>query len=108
VERTRILAYLIPVDSDDAQTVYERLRRELREYSTELHRKTHLILLTKSDLIPPGDPMPRVSAPEARATLVLSSAARSGLDDLKNSLWDLVTEARAADLVPEDEGIGDG
>jgi hypothetical protein len=27
---------------------------------------------------------------------------------LKNSLWDLVTEARAADLVPEDEGIGDG
>ena len=52
--------------------------------------------------------MPRVPAPEARATLVLSSAARTGLDDLKNTLWDLVTEARAADLVPEDEGIGDG
>ena len=33
---------------------------------------------------------------------------RTGLDDLKNTLWDLVTEARAADLVPEDEGIGDG
>jgi GTP-binding protein len=89
--------------------VYERLRRELREYSTELHRKPHLILLTKSDLIPPGDPIPQVSAPEAKATLLLSSAARSGLDGLKTALWDLVTEARAADLVPGDpEGIGDG
>ena len=109
VERTRILAYLIPVDSEDAQAVYERLRRELFEYSSELHRKPHLILLTKSDLIPPGDPIPAVAAPEAAAVLVLSSAARTGLDGLKTTLWDLVIEARAADLVPGDlEGIGDG
>ncbi len=104
IERTRVLAYLIPLDSEDVQAVYRRLRRELREYSALLHDKPHLIVLTKSDLIPPGDPIPVVEAPEARGTMVLSSAARLGLEPFTSKLWDLVTEARAADLVVHEFG----
>jgi GTP-binding protein len=104
IERTRVLAYLIPLDSDDVQSVYQRLRRELREYSALLYEKPHIIVLSKSDLIPPGDPMPAVEAPEARATMVLSSAARLGLESFNSKLWDLVTEARAADLVVNEFG----
>src|SRR5919109_3511894 len=33
VERTRVLAYLIPLDSPDPQAVYARLRHEVRQYS---------------------------------------------------------------------------
>jgi GTP-binding protein len=104
IERTRVLACLIPLDSEDVQAVYRRLRRELREYSALLHDKPHLIVLTKSDLIPPGDPIPVVEAKEARGTMVLSSAARLGLEPFTSKLWDLVTEARAADLVVHEFG----
>ncbi len=104
IERTRVLAYLIPLDSEDVQAGYARLRRELREYSALLHDKPHLIVLTKSDLIPPGDPIPVVEAPEARGTIVLSSAARRGLEPFNSKLWALVTEARAADLVVHEFG----
>jgi len=107
IERTRVLAYLIPLDSADLQAVYERLRRELREYSTLLHEKPHVIVLTKSDLIPPGDAIPPVEAADARATMVLSSAARLGLEPFSAKLWDIVTEARAADLVVNEFGDGD-
>jgi GTP-binding protein len=109
IERTRVLAYLIPLDSPDVGAVYQRLRRELREYSAPLHDKPHLIVLTKRDLIPPGDPLPALSAPEARRIIAVSSAARAGLEDLNSLLWDLVTEARARDRELEeadDDGGG--
>ena len=71
VERTRVLAYLIPLDSDDPQAVYGRLRHEIEQYSEALAAKPHVVLLTKRDLLPPGDagpghrmrPMPREFSP---------------------------------------------
>jgi GTPase len=104
IERTRVLAYLIPLDSDDVQAVYDGLRRELREYSALLYEKPHIVVLSKSDLIPPGDPVPAVESTASRDTIVLSSAARLGLEPLNAKLWDLVTEARAADLVVNEFG----
>src|SRR4029079_14083054 len=40
VERTRVLAFLIPLDADDPQVTYDRLREEVRQYSEELTHKT--------------------------------------------------------------------
>lgn len=95
VERTRVLAYLIPVDSPDPQAVYRRLREEIRCYSGALHEKPHVIVLSKRDLVPADALLPAVSAPPARATVALSSAARTGLDEFTAKLWTLVDEARA-------------
>ena len=39
VERTRVLAYLLPLDAEDPQAVYEQLRREVATYSEELARE---------------------------------------------------------------------
>src|ERR687895_510891 len=36
VERTRVLAFLIPLDSEDPQGAYDRLRHEVRQYSEPL------------------------------------------------------------------------
>ena len=107
VERTRVLAYLIPLDDPDPQATYDRLRRELREYSEELFAKPHLVVLSKRDLIPADDPLPVLRAPEARAQVALSSASRSGLDAFNATAWDLVTEARAS-APPGEEDLGDG
>ena len=103
IERTRVLAYLVPLDAADPQATYEQLRRELKEYSTELYEKPHVVVLSKSDLAPKGDPLPELRAPEARAILSLSSAAREGLDRFNATLWELVTAARAESAAADAE-----
>ncbi len=94
VERTRVLAFLIPLDRAEPQAVYDRLRREVRAYSEALYRKPHLVLLSKRDLLAEGDPLPRIEAPEAREVLAFSSVARQGIDELKEALWRAVEAAR--------------
>jgi len=97
IERTRVLAFLVPLDSDDPSAVYQRLRAELQAYSPELFAKPHLVILTKRDLYPADHPLPSVAAPDARATLAISAAAGTGLDECKETLWELVQSERAAE-----------
>ncbi|HZA97666.1 MAG TPA: GTPase ObgE [Gemmatimonadales bacterium] len=97
VERTRLLAFLVPLDSPNPQDTYERLRQEVRQYSSELAEKNHMVILTKRDLLPASDPLPELNAPEAAGVRAISSVAGSGVDELKECLWKLVEEAKAAD-----------
>jgi GTP-binding protein len=91
IERTRTLAYLIPVDVEDPQAEYELLRRELAEYSDELADKPHCIVLSKSDLLDP-DAVPKVDAPESTDTYLVSGVTRSGLQGLAEALWGIVRQ----------------
>src|ERR1041384_1650160 len=79
VERTRVLAFLVPVDSADPQAVYWRLRHEVREYGGGLERKPHVVVLSKRDLLPAADPAPRVGEEIDRKSTRLNSSARTGL-----------------------------
>jgi GTP-binding protein len=97
VERTRVLAFLIPRDAEDPQATYNRLRTEVRQYSPALAEKQHLVLLTKHDLQPPGSPLPQVAAPAATGILSVSSASGEGIEELKEYLWRLVGQAKAAE-----------
>jgi GTP-binding protein len=97
VERTRVLAYLVPVDSPDPQATLETLRNELLAYSPALHEKPHLIVLSKRDLLPADAELPSLRAPDARAILPVSSAARTGLEPFKAELWAMVQTARQAE-----------
>ena len=51
IERTRLLALLIPVDALDWQAEYDQLRTEIGSYSTELLNKPHCVVFTKMDLL---------------------------------------------------------
>jgi GTP-binding protein len=103
VERTRVLAFLVPIDSLDPAAVYRQLRNEVRSYSEPLFEKPHVVVLSKRDLIPESDALPTIRAPDARAVLAVSSAAQIGLEPFTERLWDLVTEARRAEPVVVDE-----
>src|SRR6266481_5657005 len=94
VERTRVLAFLVPLDDPDPQAAYERLRQEVRLYSEALTETPHVLLLTKRDLLAPGDPLPPVQAPDAAGVLAVSSVAGSGLEELKEFLWKFVQQAK--------------
>ena len=103
VERTRVLAFLVPLDAPDPQPVYDQLRREVGLYSETLQATPHVVLLTKRDLLPAGAPVPALIAPGAADVLAVSSVAGTGLDDLKELLWRLVQAARAAESPAVDE-----
>jgi GTPase len=102
VERTRILAFLIPLDSEDPQATYDGLRSEVRQYSSALADKEHVVILTKWDLLPADHPLPELRAPEALGVRAISSAAGSGLEELKEYLWKLIEQSKANQ--PADSG----
>ncbi len=95
VERTRVLAFLIPLESESLQAVYQQLRHEIHSYSEELFAKPHVVLLTKRDLLAHSASLPPLHAPEATAVLAISSAAGTGLEDVKEFLWRFVEQAKA-------------
>jgi GTPase len=104
VERTRVLAFLVPLDSPDPQATYAGLRDEVRRYSETLAQTPHLLLLSKRDLLPAGDPLPAIDAPYAAGVLAVSSAAGTGLEDLKEFLWKFVEQAKTASAGTAAEG----
>ncbi len=103
VERTRVLAFLVPLDSEHPQAVYDQLRSEVRQYSPALAERPHVVVLTKRDLLPEGDAVPVLDARDAAGQLAISSASGSGLEELKEYLFRFVAEAKAAEVPTEAE-----
>src|SRR3954466_10632397 len=73
VERTRVLAFMVPLDDENPSGTYQRLRDEVRKYSEELAEKEHVVLLTKQDLSPVGSRVPEIRAPGAAGVKAISS-----------------------------------
>jgi len=86
IERTRLLAFLIPIDAMDWQAEYDQLRHEVAQYSTELAAKPHCVVFTKMDLLG-EDYTPEIVASEAFGRFAISAAGRTGLDQLKAAWW---------------------
>jgi len=101
VERTRVLAYLIPLDRPDPGAVYRQLRHEVGAYSEALAAKPHLVLLTKLDLLPPGEQPPTLAAPDAAGILAVSSVAGTGLEEVKEYLWKFVGSTKSQEVPME-------
>ncbi|HET6836522.1 MAG TPA: GTPase ObgE [Gemmatimonadales bacterium] len=97
VERTRVLAFLISLDSEDPQATYDRLRREIAAYSGALAGKDHIVVLTKRDLLPPDTALPELNTAGAAALMTVSSASGQGIEELKEYLWKFVEQAKSAD-----------
>jgi GTP-binding protein len=86
VERTRTLAFLIPVDAPDPQREYDQLRDEVRRYSGELAATSHCLVLTKIDLLGADAVLPELAAREAWGVFPVSAVARRGLGPLLEGL----------------------
>jgi GTP-binding protein len=97
IERTRSLAFLVPVDAEDPQAEYDMLRAEARAYSETLAEKPHCVLITKTDLLPADATLPRVDAPDAWGQFAISAVARRGLAELLEALWAHVQDADEED-----------
>jgi GTP-binding protein len=87
IERTRVIAVLIPSDSPDPQATYDLLRREAAAYSKELASKPHLVVLTKTDVTTPHSPRPTIRTEAGAPVLAISAVARQGIAELLEVLW---------------------
>jgi GTP-binding protein len=96
IERTRILAFLIPIESEDWQAEYDQLRREIHSYSESLAEKPHCVVFTKMDLLGEMEPPP-IEAPDAFAVTSVSGIGRLGLQELLDAWWKKLLELRKAD-----------
>lgn len=86
IERTRLLAFLIPVDALDWDDEYVKLRNEVKSYSAELAGKPHCVVFTKTDLLGELGPPP-IDAPEAFGSYAISAVAQRGLEQLLEGWW---------------------
>ncbi|MBC7897092.1 MAG: GTPase ObgE [Cytophagaceae bacterium] len=105
IERTRILAFLIPIDAMDWQAEYDQLRKEIALYSATLAAKPHCVVFSKLDLL--GEEyVPAIEAPGAFGIYSISAAARTGLDTLLAAWWSELLELRRDEpvAVTEDDG----
>jgi len=100
IERTRMLAFLIPIDAMDWQMEYDQLRTEIRSHSEALAEKPHCVVFTKLDLL--GEHyVPEIESPDAFGKYSISAPGRIGLDDLKSAWWtQLLAMKRARGEVP--------
>lgn len=103
IERTRVLLLMIPVDAEDLQAEYDRIRAELAAYSSDLAATPFCVGLSKVDLLPPEAPPPSLNAEGALGVFTLSSVARLGITELLEKLW----EASQA-VVAEERGSEEG
>lgn len=92
IERNSILLFLIPADSKDHKKEFEILRNELEEYNPEMLQKDFVIAISKSDML--DDELKASIAKELPANIphvFISSAANTGLQQLKDLLWNTLT-----------------
>jgi GTP-binding protein len=86
IERTRLLVFLIPIDSEEWQSEFNRLRLEIASYSADLAEKPYCVVFSKLDLLG-EDYVPEIDAPGSIGSFCISAVAQKGLDSLKETLW---------------------
>ncbi len=109
VERTRLVAVLVPVDSPDPQAVYELLLREAALYSPELAAKPHVVVLTKLDLLPASrSPLPEIRTHGGAPVAAISAVTGAGIRELLETLWHSLRAGVATSPVPTRSSLAPG
>ena len=99
IERTRLLAFLIPIDAMDWQAELDQLRHEVASYSAELAAKPYCVVFSKLDLL--GEHyIPEIDAGNAFAMYAISGAGRMGLDTMLDGWWRQLLSMRVASEQP--------
>jgi GTP-binding protein len=95
IERTRVLLFLIESTTENPQHQFNILLNELKKYSPALAKKKKIISLSKSDLISDEETVQLKKKKLRNANskcFVFSSVAGSGLEELKEFLWNSLNE----------------
>ncbi len=102
IERTRILAFVIPIDAMDWQHEFDQLRAEIEAYSPALATKPYCVVFSKLDLL--GEHyVPEIVATDAFGKFSISAPGRMGLDVLLDAWWRQLLSMRATTAKADDD-----
>lgn len=93
IERNAVLLFMIPADTPDIKKEYEVLLNELTTFNPDLADKTHILAITKCDML--DDELiaeMKHELPEGIKTVFISSVAGAGLAELKELLWEAIND----------------
>jgi GTP-binding protein len=104
LERTKVIAYIVdafPIDGTDPLATFDLLRSELHAYDETLANRKSVVVLNKCDMADGEDDGPKklmimkesIEAMDFKV-FVISAATRIGLVELKEELYELVSEER--------------
>jgi GTPase len=97
IERTRLLAFVIPIDAMDWQEEYDQLRVEVQAYSEELAGKPHFVVFSKMDLM--GEEYaPPIETQGALGSFPISAANREGLEPMLAAWWERLLSMKKASV----------
>ena len=97
IERNSLLLFVIPADADDIKEEYHILLNELTRYNPELLDKTHLLAISKADMLDEELMQEIVFGLPDIPYLFISSITGYGIPALKDMLW---RELNSDDYVP--------
>lgn len=98
IERNSILLFVIPSDTKELKVEFEILFNELKKYNPELLDKQYMVVLSKADLL--DDELKQEYTNEMKTLftevphLIISSATQYHLTELKDALWNLLTDKK--------------
>ena len=88
IERNAVLLFLIPATSENPLKEYQILKNELHQYNEELDFKTHLVAISKCDLIQEHELQKlKEIFPDA---VFISAVTQWNIEELKDRLWQLL------------------
>lgn len=108
VERCRVLLHLVDATEDDVATAYKTVRRELKAYSDELHKKREIVALSKADALDTETLKEKFAAlkkASRKTPLVLSAVSGAGV---KEALYALTREIKRADSADDVDDATNG
>ncbi len=102
LERARLLLHVIDASEDDVEERFRTIDRELALYGAGLDERPQAIVLNKIDLL--TEP-PRFPVEDERVVAVfrVSAATGEGIEELKRTLFTLVSPAPSVDAEEEPE-----
>lgn len=93
IERNAVLLFMVPADADDIAEQYRILLRELEQFNPQLMDKHRILAISKSDML--DDELREAiepTLPEDVPHVFISAVTGQGLDQLKDVLWNAVTD----------------
>lgn len=90
IERTRVLLYLIDVNTDDIQRDFLTLKNELKQFNPDLMRKKEALAITKMDTIFEFDET-FLNFPECPEHFLISAVQGQELERLKFRLFEIIS-----------------
>ena len=98
IERNAALLFIVPSDSDDIAGEYRTLLNELQMFNPELLDKPRILAISKSDLIDNElRDMLEPELPEGVKTYFFSAVTGSGIQELKDALWQEIADSKHLD-----------